>query len=190
MNCITRSKHSALGYMVYEIVEQVSNSTFNKFVVTYDTVVAKVKCQCLLFKSRGILCRHALSVLSFERVNKMSPRYILEPWRKNVKRRHTYIKSSHDDPLLEPRSKRFDELVFRSHNICEFASESEELTTILYRAYDNAMVEMQEHKAKSNGKCLLSHEVANLEAINELQGPPRVETRGCPKNRLGSKMEK
>ncbi|RYQ96339.1 hypothetical protein Ahy_B08g092061 isoform B [Arachis hypogaea] len=52
------------------------------------------------------------------------------------------------------------------------------------------MVEMQEHKAKSKGTCSLSHEDANLEAINELQSPPRVRTRGRPKNRLGSKTEK
>ncbi|XP_057745350.1 protein FAR-RED ELONGATED HYPOCOTYL 3-like [Arachis stenosperma] len=125
-----------------EVVKPVSNSTFNKFVVTYGSVAAQVKCQCLLFESRGILCRHTLSVLSFERVNKASPRYILERWSKNVKRRHTHIKSSHDEPLLEPRSKRFDELVFCSQNICEFASEFEELTAILHLAYDNVMVEM------------------------------------------------
>ncbi|RYR14715.1 hypothetical protein Ahy_B04g071392 [Arachis hypogaea] len=111
-NCITRLTNSALGYSVYEVGEQVSRSIFNMFVVTYDSVAAEVKCQCLLFESRGILCRHALSVLSFERVSQVSPRYILERWSKKVKRRHTHIKSSHDEPLLEPRSKRFDQLVF------------------------------------------------------------------------------
>ncbi|RYR73470.1 hypothetical protein Ahy_A02g007819 [Arachis hypogaea] len=161
VKCITRSKHSTLGYIVYEVVEQIFNSTFNKSAVTYDTVAAQVKCQCLLFESRGILCRHVLSVLSFEQS-------------KNVKRRHTHIKSSHDEPQLEPKSKRFDELVFRSQNIYEFASESEELAAILYRAYDNVMVEMQELKVKSKGACSLSHEDANLEAINELQSPPRI----------------
>ncbi|RYR14039.1 hypothetical protein Ahy_B04g070709 isoform A [Arachis hypogaea] len=75
-------------------------------------VAAEVKCQYLLFESRGILCRHALSVLSFEQVSQVSPRYILERWSKKVKRRHKHIKSSHDEPLLEPRSKRFDQLVF------------------------------------------------------------------------------
>ncbi|RYQ80510.1 hypothetical protein Ahy_Scaffold1g106875 isoform A [Arachis hypogaea] len=120
------------GYSLYEVGEQVCSSIFNKFVVTYDSVAVEVKCQCLLFESRGILCRHALSVLSFERVTQVSPRYILERWSKKVKRRHTHIKSSHDEPLLEPRSKRFDELVFRSQNICKFASESEELTAILH----------------------------------------------------------
>ncbi|RYR47772.1 hypothetical protein Ahy_A07g033733 [Arachis hypogaea] len=133
------------------LYEQVSNSTSNKFAVTYDL--------CLLLKSRGILCRHSLSVLSFER---------------NIKRRHTHIKSSHDEPILESRK-----------NICEFASESEELTGILHRTYDNAIVEMQEHKAKRKEKCSLSYDDASLEDINELQNPPRVRTRRHPKNRLG-----
>ncbi|RYR14668.1 hypothetical protein Ahy_B04g071336 [Arachis hypogaea] len=180
VNCIIRLTSSALGYSVYEVGEQVSSSIFNKFVVTYDSVAAQVKCQRLLFESRGILCRY----------NLMSPRYILERWSKKVKRRHTHIKSSHNEPLLEPRSKRFDELVFHSQNICKFASESEELTAMLHRAYDNIMVDMEELKAKRKRTCLLSHEDANLESVNELQSPPRVRTRGRPKNRIGSKLDK
>ncbi|RYR36389.1 hypothetical protein Ahy_A09g041349 [Arachis hypogaea] len=70
-----------------------------------------------MFESRNILCRHSLSIPSFERVDNVTPRYILERWSKNIKRRHTHIKSSQDEPLLEPRSKRFDDLVFWSHNI-------------------------------------------------------------------------
>ncbi|RYQ97502.1 hypothetical protein Ahy_B08g093552 [Arachis hypogaea] len=162
----TIENNEEAGYSVYDVGEQVSSSIFNKFVVTYDSVAVKVKCQCLLFESRGILCRHALSVLSFEQVSQVSPRYILERWSKKVKRRHTHIKSSHDEPLLEPRSKRFDQLVFRSQNICEFASESEELTAILHRTYDNIMAEMESSKAKRKGTSSLSHEDANLESIN------------------------
>ncbi|QHO07237.1 Protein FAR-RED ELONGATED HYPOCOTYL [Arachis hypogaea] len=157
VNCITRLMNSALRYSVYEVREQVFSSTFNKFAVTYDSVAVQVKCQCLLFESRGILCRHSLSVLSFEQVTQVSSRYILERWSKKVKRRHTHIKSSHDEPLLEPRSKRFDKLVFRSQNICKFTSESEELTGILHCAYDNVMVEMEKLKTKRKGTCLFSH---------------------------------
>ncbi|RYQ88419.1 hypothetical protein Ahy_B09g095621 isoform F [Arachis hypogaea] len=178
------------GYSVYEVGEQVSSSIFNKFVVTYDSVAAEVKWQFLLFESRWILCRHALNVLSFEQVSQVSPRYILERWSKKVKRRYTHIKSSHDEPLLEPRSKRFDQLVFHSQNICEFASESEELTAILHRAYDNVMAEMESLKAKRKGTSSLSHEDTNLESVNELQSPPRIRTRGRPKNRLGLKLDK
>ncbi|QHO54276.1 Protein FAR-RED ELONGATED HYPOCOTYL [Arachis hypogaea] len=112
VNCITRSMYSTLGSTTYEVIEHVSNSTFNKFVVTYDAESRDVKFHCLLFDSRGILCRHSLSVLSFERVDNVAPKYILERWRKNIKRRHTYIKSNQDEPLLEPRSKRFDDWCF------------------------------------------------------------------------------
>ncbi|RYR09348.1 hypothetical protein Ahy_B05g077632 [Arachis hypogaea] len=174
VNCITRSMHSTLGFTTYEVVEQVSNSTINKFLVTYYVVSR----ECLLFELRGILCRHSLSILSFERVDN------------NIKRRHTHIKSSQDEPLLEPRSKRFDDLVFRSHNICEFASESEELNKILHRAFDKVMAEMQEYQEKSKEKSSLSHEETTLSDMNDLQIPPHVKTRGRPKNRLGPNLEK
>ncbi|RYR29518.1 hypothetical protein Ahy_B01g053932 [Arachis hypogaea] len=152
------------GFMTYEVVDEVSNSTFNKFFVTYDAISREVKCQCLLFESRDILCRHSLSVLSVERVDKVAPKYILKHWSKNIKRRHTHIKSSQDETLLEPRRKRFNDLVFQSHNICEFVAESEEFTRILHHAFDNVMAEMQEYQAKSKG--------------------------GRPKNGLGPNMEK
>ncbi|RYR34937.1 hypothetical protein Ahy_A10g049997 [Arachis hypogaea] len=174
--------NSALGYSVYEVGEQVSSSIFNNS--------NRGKMPMLIIRSKGILRRHALSVLRFEQVSQVSPRYILEQWSKKVKRRHTHIKSSHDEPLLESRSKRFDELIFRSQNICEFASESEELTAMLHRAYDTVMVEMEELKAKRKGTSSLSHEDANLESVNELQSPPRIRTRRRPKNRRISKLDK
>ncbi|RYR09145.1 hypothetical protein Ahy_B05g077248 isoform B [Arachis hypogaea] len=114
----------------FKLNSKVSNSTFNKFVVTYDAVSRDVKCHCLLFESRGILCRHSLRVLSFD--------------------------------------KRFDDLVFWSHNICEFASKSEELTGILHRAFDKVMVEMEEYQERSKGKSLLTHEEATLSNVNDL----------------------
>ncbi|RYQ82624.1 hypothetical protein Ahy_B10g101204 [Arachis hypogaea] len=133
---------------------------------------------------------HSLSILSFERVDNVAPKYILERWSKNIKRRHTHIKSSQDEPLLKLRSKRFDDLVFRSHSICKFASESEELTRILHRAFDKVMAEMQEYQEKSKEKSSLSHEETTLSDVNDLQSPPRVKTRGRLNNRLGSNLEK
>ncbi|RYR26891.1 hypothetical protein Ahy_B02g061197 [Arachis hypogaea] len=179
--CTTKSAIEAQFQHVY---------THEKFREVQAQFRGKVKCQCFLFKSRGILCRYSLSVLSFERVDNVAPKYILERWSKNIKRRHTHIKSSQDEPLLEPRSKRFDDLVFHSHNICEFASESEELIGILHRTFDNVIAEMQEHQARSKEKSFLSHEEATLSDVNGLQIPPRVRTRGRPKNRLGSNLEK
>ncbi|RYR59534.1 hypothetical protein Ahy_A05g025426 [Arachis hypogaea] len=151
VNYIIKSMHSTLGFTTYEVVEQVSNSKFDKFMVTYDTVSRESK---------------------------------------NIKRRHTHIKSSQDEPLLELRSKRFNDLVFWSHNICKFASESEELTEILHGAFDKVMDEMQEYQERSKGKSSLSREEAMLSDVNDLQSAPHVKRRGRPKNRLGSNLEK
>ncbi|KAL4394711.1 hypothetical protein AHAS_Ahas02G0179300 [Arachis hypogaea] len=148
------------GFTTYEVIEQVSNSTFNKFVVTYDAVSRDVKCHYLLFESRGILCCHSLSILSFERVHNVESKYILERWSKNIKRRHTHIKSS------------------------------QEFTRILHRAFDKVMADKGEYQERSKGKSLLTHEEATLTNVNDLQSPPRVKTRGPPKNRLGSNLEK
>ncbi|RYQ97577.1 hypothetical protein Ahy_B08g093658 [Arachis hypogaea] len=73
--------------------------------------------------------------------------------------------------------------MLRSHNICEFASESEELTGFLHRAFDKVMAEIK-------GKSSLSHKKATLSDVNDLQIPPCIKTRGRPKNRLGSNLEK
>ncbi|QHO23063.1 Protein FAR-RED IMPAIRED RESPONSE [Arachis hypogaea] len=158
VNCITRSMHSTLGFTTYEVIEQVSNSTFNKFVVTYDAVSRDVKCHCLLFESRGILCRHSLSVLSFERVDNVAPKYILKRWSKNIKKGgiHTL------------RAAKMN----------------------LYWSQE-VMAEMEEYQERSKGKSLLiTHEEATLSNVNDLQNLPRVKTRGWPKNRLGSNLEK
>ncbi|RYQ98982.1 hypothetical protein Ahy_B07g086824 [Arachis hypogaea] len=154
VNCITRSRHFTLGFTAYEVVEQVSNSTFNKFVVTYDAISCKVKCQCLLFESRDILCRHSLSALSFERVDKVAPKNILERWSKNVKRKHTDIKSRQDEPLLEPRRADWN-----------FA----------LGFFYNVMTEIQEYQTKSKSKGSLSHEDATLNDVNDLQRPHVLE---------------
>ncbi|QHO20485.1 Protein FAR-RED ELONGATED HYPOCOTYL [Arachis hypogaea] len=172
VNCITKSMHSTLGFTTYEVIEQVSNSTFNKFFVTYDAVSQEVKCQYLLFESRGILCRHSLSVLNFERVDNVAPKYILERWSKNIKRRHTHIKSSQDEPLLEPRSKRFDELMFQSHNICEFASESEELTRILHRAFDKISNAMKKKKKTAPSELNLLDARSSIQSSSTLYNAP------------------
>ncbi|RYR04648.1 hypothetical protein Ahy_B06g084423 isoform B [Arachis hypogaea] len=111
VNCITRSMHSTLGFTTYEVVEQGSNSTFNKFFITYDAVSREVNCQCLLFESRGILCHHSLSVLSFEQVDNMAPKYIEERWSMNIKRRHTHQEQ------LRQASTRVEKQEFRRFGV-------------------------------------------------------------------------
>ncbi|KAM0953150.1 putative transcription factor FAR family [Dioscorea sansibarensis] len=53
--------------------------------VLYNLTDLDVRCICCSFQSRGILCRHALSVLSFQDVVEIPSKYILERWRKDFK---------------------------------------------------------------------------------------------------------
>ncbi|RYR12899.1 hypothetical protein Ahy_B04g070184 isoform D [Arachis hypogaea] len=68
--------------------------------VTYNVrlnhLTHEVQCECNLFESAGVLCCHCLVVLSFYKVNKVPSCYILRRWSKKIKRKHTYINSSHD----------------------------------------------------------------------------------------------
>ncbi|KAL4381604.1 hypothetical protein AHAS_Ahas04G0150100 [Arachis hypogaea] len=52
------------------------------------------------------------------------------------------------------------------------------------------MFEIQEYQERSKEKSSLSHEEGTLSDVNDLQSPPRVKTRGRPKNKLGSNLKK
>ncbi|RYR28018.1 hypothetical protein Ahy_B01g052118 [Arachis hypogaea] len=140
------------------------HSFFNKFIIRNSSLIQFVKQydNCLGSREQA------------ERESDAADFHTVIP---KVKRRHTHTSRA----------------ATTSHcwsQVCEFASESEELTAILHRAYNNIMAEMESLKAKRKGTCSLSHEDANLESVNELQSPPRIRTRGRPKNRLGSKLDK
>ncbi|MED6153495.1 hypothetical protein PIB30_102527 [Stylosanthes scabra] len=139
---------------------------------------------------RGILCRYSLMVLSHERVYRVSSRYILERWSKTVKRNHTNIRSSYDEPVLDERVVIYKGLLSRSFEMCEFGSESKGLAAILYRAFDKAYVEMVEFKAKEKkGKSIITHEEGSLNDMNELHSPTRVRLGGRLKKRLSSTLK-
>ena len=52
---------------------------------------------CRMFEFKSILCKHALFVLFQESVTVLPHRYILDRWRKDIKRKHTYVSTCSDD---------------------------------------------------------------------------------------------
>ncbi|MED6158873.1 hypothetical protein PIB30_037049 [Stylosanthes scabra] len=104
-------------------------------------------------------------VLGYERVDRISPTYIPERWCKNdiVNRRHMSIKSSYDAPVLQPRTKRYN---------------------------DKLDAEMKEFKAKLKENPTMIYEDGSLSEVNDLQSPTHVRSRGWSKKRLGSNSDK
>ncbi|WVZ17718.1 hypothetical protein V8G54_010700 [Vigna mungo] len=94
-------------------------------VVDFDCLTNDTHCSCQLFEFRGILCRHSLLVLGQEDVSKVPPKYVLRRWSKNVRRRHTLIKTSYNNNNEDPKMQRYQALCKRFYDIAEVACDSE-----------------------------------------------------------------
>ncbi|MED6115544.1 hypothetical protein PIB30_091710 [Stylosanthes scabra] len=134
------------------------------------------------------MCRHSLMVLGYERVDRISPTYILERWSKNgiVNRRHTSIKSSYDALVLQPRTKRYNGMISRSYVSAKEASEFEVLTAMYHHGLDKLDAEIKEFKAKLKENPTMIYEDGSLSEMNDLQSPLHVRSRGRLKKTLGS----
>jgi hypothetical protein len=106
------------------VIERVQiNSSYMKkvcFTIYYSEPSCEVNCSCCWFESRGILCRHAISVLTkFEDVELLPEKYFLNRWRKDLKRLYKFIKSSYDPLSDSPTADRYAELC---KNMCALAA--------------------------------------------------------------------
>ncbi|XP_062147753.1 uncharacterized protein LOC133856714 [Alnus glutinosa] len=83
-----------------------SNENTDTFVWLFNDDECDVKCTCRLFEFRGIMCRHALIVLTLiKSVEELPSKYILDRWRKDLKRKYTFVKSSYDDLSGNPKAQ-------------------------------------------------------------------------------------
>lgn len=83
-----------------------------KHMVTYNSTNSFILCSCKKFEFAGILCAHALKVLSIKKVLSIPPQYILRRWTKNVKAKSAKIdcpKINNNDPKIET-ARRYKEL--------------------------------------------------------------------------------
>ncbi|RWW14542.1 hypothetical protein GW17_00021685 [Ensete ventricosum] len=78
----------------------------------------EIQCICGSFQFRGILCRHALSVLKWQQVHEIPSQYVLDRWKKDFKRLHVLARSS-DDVIANNRVDRYDYLSMRCLQLVE-----------------------------------------------------------------------
>jgi len=98
MNCASSLNIVEGCFATYHVLEDVLVGDRTKqhvFKVVFNRENHDVSCECSLFEFRGILCRHVLCVCAQERVKNVPEKYVLTKWNKNIKRKHTYIKSSY-----------------------------------------------------------------------------------------------
>ncbi|XP_042992208.1 protein FAR1-RELATED SEQUENCE 9-like [Carya illinoinensis] len=105
------------GVKMYLVEDEVHVEDFTKLVtylVDFSDVDIATKCSCGLFQMRGILCRHILVVFKSNGINFLPNQYILDRWRKDIKRRYTLINSSYDAGAQRADTNRYSTLL----NIC------------------------------------------------------------------------
>ncbi|KAF5462637.1 hypothetical protein F2P56_018625, partial [Juglans regia] len=101
----------------YHVEDEVRVEEFTKPVthyVDFSEEDATAKCSCGLFQMRGILCRHILAVFKYNGIKSVPETYILDRWRKDIKRRYTLIDSSYDAGDQRADANRYSSLL----NIC------------------------------------------------------------------------
>jgi fructose-1,6-bisphosphatase len=98
-----------------------------KYCVYFNDNECDVKCTCRLFEFRGVVCRHALIVLNLIKcVKELPSKYILDRWRKDLKRKYTFVKSSHDDLSGNTKAQKYDNLCNDFSEVALITSEDTE----------------------------------------------------------------
>ncbi|CAI9777762.1 unnamed protein product [Fraxinus pennsylvanica] len=90
---------------VDDFIKEVSHSVY------FNEAECDVKCSCGLFETRGILCRHVFATLKVNRVRTLPDKYILDRWRKDIKRKYTLISSSYDVTDVRPDVSRYSRIM-------------------------------------------------------------------------------
>ncbi|XP_035547418.1 protein FAR1-RELATED SEQUENCE 5-like [Juglans regia] len=84
---------------IYHVEDEVRVDGFIKEIthcVYFNETTCEAKCSCGLFEMRGILCTHVLVIFKMNHVHDVPEKYILDRWRKDIKRRYTVMKSNYD----------------------------------------------------------------------------------------------
>ncbi|XP_022897659.1 protein FAR-RED IMPAIRED RESPONSE 1-like [Olea europaea var. sylvestris] len=92
--CDVASTTEGSSYTTYNVRECIiyeGGRRRKTFAVSFQRDKCDIVCSCRLFEFRGILCRHAITVLNCNDVTYIPDRYILRRWRKDVIRAHTRV---------------------------------------------------------------------------------------------------
>ncbi|XP_035546562.1 protein FAR1-RELATED SEQUENCE 5-like [Juglans regia] len=182
----------------YMVEDEVCLEEFTKLVthfVDFSDKDAVAKCSCGLFEMRGILCRHILAVFRCNDIKFLSEIYILDRWRKDIKRRYTLIHSSYDGGEQRADASRYSNLLNICYQMITHAAGSQEHTedarTKLY-----AMINLYRANQEPPSMIQIGSNVdstvkdTTVDGSREVRSPRVVRGKGRPPSlRRASRME-
>ncbi|KAI8524725.1 hypothetical protein RHMOL_Rhmol13G0171000 [Rhododendron molle] len=95
------------------------------FHVCFNEESRETNCNCRLFESKGIVCKHVIVVWTREKLSRVPEKYILRRWRKDVRRSHQKVKISYVNWETKPEWRRYDIMMAAFHDVADNAMDSE-----------------------------------------------------------------
>ncbi|RYQ83251.1 hypothetical protein Ahy_B10g101899 [Arachis hypogaea] len=167
-----------------------------KYSVEFDSKTHKIRCECNMFGSRGIICCHCLAVLFYYGVDTVPSCYVIHQWSKNVQRKHTFIKSSHDEKRSDESHNLFRRLCSHFYNVAQDFVTCEEEAAMLHSGLDQLRSKLLDCRANLLSRRVPSSQNSTVTqgdphlGESDIQGPSRVSTKGRPRmKRLGSELD-
>ncbi|KAG6484537.1 hypothetical protein ZIOFF_053056 [Zingiber officinale] len=164
------------------------------FWVQYSELQCEMKCLCRLFEFRGIVCRHLLSVLVKRKVTTVPEKYILERWRKDIKRGYQRITNIYDDSSQHAEERRrYNNLQPLLQEVGQFGSKNDERCFVLIGILKEAKKRFMDTNIGDSLDGVQDSNIIHEESRNEskkFHSPLKVRSRGRPPTkRKQSKIE-
>ncbi|KAH7685558.1 FHY3/FAR1 family protein [Dioscorea alata] len=163
------------------------------FNVYYNEADFDIKCSCLLFEFRGIFCRHICKLLIERNVKEIPSHYVLPRWRKDIKRRHTYVMNYYEDTQTNEQNVRYTKLYSHFAKLAEIGVASTGKYLFLMKCMDEAMEKLMDNGCEQE-QPIHSYEVHEQEqpmsSTSKFLTPLKVRSKGRPPSkRKKSKVE-
>ncbi|KAK9101527.1 hypothetical protein Scep_024957 [Stephania cephalantha] len=131
MNCRVKLLEQNGPISKYEVKDRINNGgvfepDVKNFEVWFHSEEVHAVCICRLFEFRGILCRHAISVLDYNDVLELPPQYVVARWRKDFKRLHAVSIANEAGEFERGPIERYDDIYMQCNKIAELGSVSQE----------------------------------------------------------------
>ncbi|KAE8788470.1 transposon unclassified [Hordeum vulgare] len=144
----------------------------------------EVKCSCRCFEFTGILCRHVLCVLTHKKIKEVPPQYIHDRWKKDVNRKHNFVRCTYGGMEDAPVAKRFDRLCNSFYPVAEIGALSDDSCNVLMEELRTLKIRFSSDSSSENGK---EHVATQEDASSNgkttsktIPSPIAVRCAGCP----------
>ncbi|XP_058109541.1 protein FAR1-RELATED SEQUENCE 5-like [Magnolia sinica] len=128
-----KENDTVITYMVAKFGEE------KTYTVTLNAPEMRVACSCCMFEFVGILCRHALRVLSARGVLLIPPHYILKRWTKDAKSRLGL-----NEHAVRAQRDYSQSMILRYNDLCQLSVKLAEEGALSIESYNVALHAFQE----------------------------------------------